>query len=46
MYFRNKNIIVKWHTKIYKYLKIFLYFNLWWQWFDDDVQHANVHTFL
>jgi len=42
MYFGNKNTIVKCHTKIHKYIKVFLYLNLWWPWFDNDVQHANL----
>jgi len=30
---KNKNTIVKWYTKI-RYIKIFLYLNLWWTWFE------------
>ncbi len=46
MYFEKKNTIVKWHIKIHIYIKILLYLNLWWPWFDNNVQHANALTFL
>jgi hypothetical protein len=47
MYFGNKNTIIKCHTKIHKYIKVFLYLNVWWPWFDDYVQHANIlHSYI
>jgi hypothetical protein len=33
-------------TKIHQYIKIFLILNLWWPWFDNDVQYTIFYIFL
>jgi hypothetical protein len=33
-------------TKIHKYINIFLILNLWWPWFDNDVQYTIFLIFL
>jgi hypothetical protein len=46
MYFGNKNVTIKWNRKNHKYIKIFVCFNLWWPWIENDVQHTTILTFL
>jgi hypothetical protein len=33
-------------AQIYKFIKIFVYFNLWWSWVNDDLWHTHALRFL
>jgi len=42
----NNRLCINCGAQIYKFIKIFIYFNLWWLWIIDDVWHTHAFGFF